>query len=279
MNPQTAPFARQRDGNGLGDVSPNCTNEACSGPTEPPHGVQNKTTELRIAGAPDTIPEFARTDDGSVPSWGEAVSRFRARLGAESPHTARFTPEWARGRWARLLEIDQQLRPDTQTTVLITLTGRTTYPGGDPIPPCIHFDRLNASREAVSECLSRKLRGYDWNRVTIVGVDRLGYLHLHIGLYVQQAIESHQLDPVMTTHNVNCSLAEPEAHGIGAIETNQSPSRDEPTGLVGYLGLNVPALDTRGDRNHGVLNEPEPRVRGATVLEAGEWRAIRPPPI
>lgn len=244
-------------------------------PIEPSLGEADGVPELRVAGSPDTIPEFVRTENGSVPTWGEAVDRFRRRLRAESPHTARFTPEWAQGRWARLLEADEQLRQGVETTVLITLTGRTTYPGGESIPPCIHFDRLNASQGAIRQRLSRELCEYDWSRVTVVGANQQGYLHLHIGLYVQDSIESHHLESVVTSHVDNCPLAEPQAHGAGAIQVNRSPSRDKPTGIIGYLGLNVPGLDTRGDRPPGVLSESEHRVRGATVLEAGGWQAIR----
>lgn len=277
MNPQVGPFAGHREAVGRGDLHPLCTDGACSGPTEPASSKVSETAELRIAGAPDTIPEFAHTDAGSVPTWEEAVDRFRARLSGDSPHTARFTPEWTRGRWARLLEVDEELRPDVEMTVLITLTARTTYPVDDPIPPCIHFDRLTASRGAVRQRLSRVLREYNWHRITVVGVDRRGYLHQHIGLYIQQSIESHELEPVVTSHVENCQLAEPEAHGTGAIQVNRSPTRDEPTGLVGYLGLNVPGLDTRGDRPPGILSDPEHRVRGATVLEAGRWNAVQAP--
>jgi hypothetical protein len=65
-------------------------------------------------------------------------------------------------------------------------------------------------------------------------------------------------------------LAEPEGHGTGAITV-----RSDSAGLTAELGKNAPGLDTRGDREHGLLSEPEYRQFGATVLNAGEWRAVR----
>ena len=235
------------------------------------------TADVSLAGHPNAIAEFARTKDGGVPTWGEATMRFRARLSAESPHTPRFSGKWARRAWGRLLSLDQDYRQWADCTVLLTLTGRTTYPDdGGFLPPCTHFARLTDSRQARRQALSRSLRDIDrWCRVTVVGADSNGYSHLHVGVYVSELVDRQRFEPVIRSHVDNSPIAEWDAHGAGAIQVEPEPSLEEPTGLVGYLGLNVPGLDTRGNREAGILSEPDHRVRGATVLEAGNRQAIR----
>lgn len=209
---------------------------------------------------------------------GGVHGTLSARLSAKSPHTPRFSSDWSKRTWGRLLRVDKELRKEAESTVLITLTGRTAYPGGaGSIPPCVHFAGLKGSQEAVRKALSRSLRAFGWNRVTVVGANKSGHLHQHVGLYIQQRIEAERLEPVVRAHVGNSPVARWEGHGAGTVEVNHTPSRDEPTGLVSYLGLNVPGLDTRGDNPHGVLTEPEHRLRGATVLEAGGWQAVRLP--
>lgn len=162
MNPQTTPFsghtaaASRRKSSAIG------TDKARSGPSTSASVDLERTADLPIAGSPNSIAEFALTKDGCVPTWAEAVARFRAGLSAESPRAPRFSASWAQGRWARLHEMDRALRENVETTVLITLTGRTKYPGnGNSIPPYLHFDRLNDSREAIRQRLSRLMDGYE----------------------------------------------------------------------------------------------------------------------
>lgn len=276
MNPHTAPFSGHTAVVSQGECSAISTDEAQSGPNTSDSADLERTANLRLAGSPDSIAEFALTQDGCVPTWGEAVARFRARLSAESSHAPRFSATWAQGRWARLLEMDRELREHVETTVLITLTGRTKYPDNGPfIPPCIHFDRLNDSRQAIRQRLSRLLDGYEWNSASVVGVDHNGYCHRHIGIYVEETLGAEHFEPIIKTHLENCPIAGESAHGVGAISVDQSPSRDDTTGLTSYLGCNVPGLDTRQDRSPGVLTEPEHRVRGAVVLEASGRQALR----
>lgn len=110
-----------------------------------------------------------------------------------------------------------------------------------------------------------------------MGAHQSGYCHQHIGVCVKQRIEAEQLESVVKAHVENSPVAEWKGHGAGTIEVRNTLAKDEPTGLTGYLGCNVPGLDTRGSNPHGVLTESEHRLGAASVLEAGGWQAVRFP--
>lgn len=111
---------------------------------------------------------------------------------------------------------------------------------------------------------------HQWDSVTVVGAHQTGHIHVHTGVWASVSVDEPRFEPVIQAHLNQCLLADSDAHGAGAI-TIDSDSR----GLTAELGKNAPGLDTRGDRIHGVLSEPVHRQFGATVLEEGNWRAIR----
>lgn len=233
---------------------------------------------VALARSAGDIRDFVLDEDGQVPDWGEATARFRARLSAESPHSPRFSPEWARRTWARLLELDEAFQSWAESTALLTFTGQTTFPGGRPIPPCTHFELLTASRDARQASLSRTLNELDrWERIGVVGANESGYGHLHVGLYLSDQVSADRLRPVVDAHVNNCPVAGRKGHGSGAIEFKNDLTGQGETGLIGYLGVNLPGLDTRDERPAGVLSEGDHRVRCAAVLEAGGWNAVRTP--
>lgn len=95
MIPRKGLFGGPGDVVSRDDFSHVCTDETSSGPTTTASIECDKTADLRIAGAPNSIAEFTRTQDGCVPTGGEAVARFRTRLSAESPYSAPFSALWA----------------------------------------------------------------------------------------------------------------------------------------------------------------------------------------
>lgn len=235
--------------------------------------------EIRIAGSPGDIAEFVQTSDGEVPTWDEATKRFCSRLRADSPHSPRFSREWARATWKRLLSLDEDFRSWAEYTAMITLTGQTEYPGNvGPIPPCTHLTRLFDSRRSRRQALSRSLSNIEnWRRITVIGFDNQGYGHLHIALYLDEPVDPDELEPVCRAHVKNSPIAEWSGQGSDSRRVEQVSDPSDPTGLIGYLGLNIPGLDTRAQNKPGVLTEPIHRIRGSCILEAGGWQALRTP--
>jgi hypothetical protein len=109
-----------------------------------------------------------------------------------------------------------------------------------------------------------------WSALTVVGVHQTGHIHVHTGVWSDEWVSRDRFKPVVGAHTRNSSVADPDAHGDRAITV-----RSDSAGLTGELGKNAPGLDTRGDKSHGVLSEPEHRQFGATVLSVGRWRAVR----
>lgn len=221
---------------------------------------------------------------GSDRTWAEAAEDFVSDTTSETERSAltdfpeqseRFTPEWSARKWAEWLSREESYRQWSERTVLLTFTGRTTLPeSSQPMLPLDHYEYVRGTRVARSRALSDALHDVDtWRSVTFVGVNQSGYLHEHTGVWVGEDVHRDRFEAVVGAHvnNTPESFATSEAHGSGAIRLKSGDSR----GLVAEMGTNVPGLDSRGRRGHGVLNEPVHQVLGATLLNEGEFRAIR----
>jgi len=194
---------------------------------------------------------------------------------ADTGVTEQFTPSWSEQTWAELLARNRAYLRWAESTVLLTFTGRTRLPGAsDFLPPVTHFERISESRQASRTALSRCLHDVDmWRSVTVIGAHQTGHLHLHTGLWIDQPVHRERFEGVVGAHVENCRLASSDAHGEGAIRVRTSG--EDMRGLVAKLGKNAPGLDTREDREHGVLSDPAHKVYGAAVIEAGDWQAVR----
>ena len=104
----------------------------------------------------------------------------------------------------------------------------------------------------------------------VVGAHETDHCHVHTGVWTREPVGADRSEPVVQAHLNQCDLAEPEGHGTGAVTVCSDSA-----GLTAELGKNAPGLDTRGDRGHGVLSDPEHKQFGTTVLDVGGWRAVR----
>jgi hypothetical protein len=104
--------------------------------------------------------------------------------------------------------------------------------------------------------------------VRVIGSTETGHISPHVALYTSEPIAPARFEPWITSHVENCQLATTEAHGSGTVRIEQDPSSKSETGVIGYVMMNVPSLDTRGDREHGLAGEELHRSRTAAVIEA-----------
>jgi hypothetical protein len=160
---------------------------------------------------------------------------------------------------------------DLATTILAHCGGRALPGAGRPLPPVPNCERIGGSREERNQALSRAMNDVDkWSAITVVGAHESGHCHVHTGVWTNEPVGADRFEPVVQAHIRNSPVAEPEGHGTGAITL-----RSDSASLTAELGKNAPGLDTRGDRSHGVLSDPAHKQFGATVLDAGGWRAVR----
>jgi hypothetical protein len=108
-----------------------------------------------------------------------------------------------------------------------------------------------------------------------MGSTETGHISPHVALYTSEPIAPARFEPWITSHVENCLLATTEAHGSGTVRIEQDPSSKSETGVIGYAMMNVPALDTREDRKHGLAGEPRHRALTAAVVEAVEANPVR----
>jgi len=208
--------------------------------------------------------------DGSG-TWGERTDTLLTDVRANAGDGDRpFSPAWSRRKQAEMLGVGRHAREWVECTVLLTPTASTTYPETeDPIPPVIHYEHLAASAQARRQALSRALDGVtQWRAVRVVGSTETGHVAPHTAVYLSESVQVSRFEPWLQSHLNNCELATEAAHGPGAVRIEPNPSTQSETGVIGYLIHNVPALDTRGDREHGLDDEPRHRARTSAVVEA-----------
>jgi len=212
--------------------------------------------------------------DGSRESWGSAANEFVDSVGDSDV----FGVDWARQQQAHLLALDHQEIELAESLVLLTATASTTYPSSSTsIPPVVHFEEgILSSMQACQKALSRALSGVDWRAVRVYGVDDRGYLHRHTGVYVaDDSVDVSTFDRWISAHTNNSSLAEPEAHGDGAVRVDHEVEVDDGRSWVaGYLMANTPGCDTRSGRDHGLQSAQNNVQRGAVVLDRVDEPAI-----
>lgn len=215
--------------------------------------------------------------DGS--SWGERTDDLLEEVWAEGDNPDRqFTPAWARQWQGRLLGIDRYAREWTNSTALLSPTGMTTWPGSDDfMPPTVHFNRLQASKSARERALSRCLSDVkQWRAVRVLGPTETGYVAPHVAIYCSDPVSVSQFDPWVESHVANSPIASDSAHGSETVSIEADPSTRSETGVIGYAMVNVPGLDTRGEKVHGLVDANRARARTATVIDHVDCEPIRP---
>jgi len=145
----------------------------------------------------------------------------------------RFTPEKQEERYAKLNDLESNLREewgDDLTTFLLGFTASNS-PYGDLISPIDHFEALTSSRDAIRRELYRQLDGRDFEYVWMVDAHESGYLHYHLAVFVRGDVPKSIFEPVLRRHVDNCEFAEMEAHKPQETVTR----RREITNLSAYM--------------------------------------------
>ena len=213
--------------------------------------------------------------DGSG-DWSDAVDRLDEYL--NNNERPEMSARWARQQQARLIATDRCAQEWAESTVLLTATASTTWPESDRLlPPITHYRRgIKATRDAREKALSRSLSGSTWRAVRVLGAGENGYLHAHVGVYVDDTVDVDRFGRWIGAHVGNSPLATEEAHGSGAVSIEYvGDDNDGVTGLEGYLSVNTLGLDTTGDRTHGLRSAPRNRQRAGAVVRAVGAEPIR----
>lgn len=205
--------------------------------------------------------------DQTGDSWAVATTEFVEDIDDSDSFGAKV----ARQRQARLLAVERKSLDWAKSGTLLTATASTTWPSGGSIPPLIHLKQgILRSMQARQRALSRALDGHQWRAIRVYGVDQVGYLHLHMGVYIGDKIDCSILDGWKSAHTSNAPLAGDDAHGDGAIRVDNSISNESPTWLESYLSKNGLGTDTTGDGEHGISSAPTAVQRGAVVLDRAD---------
>jgi hypothetical protein len=227
------------------------------------------------ASAESDSSDFRGDDVGSLPlgdgsgSWSDGVDRLGEHL--DSDDRPQMGARWSRRQQARLIATDRRAQEWADSTVLLTATASTTWPTSDClIPPIVHYERgIARTADARQKALSRALSGSKWRAIRVLGAGDDGYLHAHVGVYVDETVDVDRFDPWIRAHVGNSPLATEEAHGPGAVSIERvGDDNDGVTGMEGYLSVNTLGLDTTGDETHGLGSAPRNRRRAGSVVRA-----------
>jgi hypothetical protein len=177
------------------------------------------------------------------------------------------------------------MREWCRTTVLLTFTGSPylTDDADRPMPPTSFVSALTVSRSARNTALRDVLddAGGLWVSMRVVGAHESGYPHEHMLIGTETPVTSDDFEPVIGAHRDESPVAGDGAHGVGAIQVESDPNRDEMTGGVQYVAPDVPGIrdvleaGQSGQTPAGVVGESEHRQRTASVLEATGTQAVR----
>jgi len=234
------------------------------------------------ASAESDSSDFRGDDVGSLPlgdgsgEWSDAVNRLDDHL--DSDERPEMGARWARQQQARLLATDKCAREWAESTVLLTATASKTWPESDRrIPPIIHYERgITMTADARQKALSRALSGSKWRAIRVLGAGEDGFVHAHVGVYIDEMVDVDRFDGWIRAHTSNSPLATDGAHGSGTVSIERvGDDSDGVTGLEGYLSVNTLGLDTTGDRTHGLESAPIHRKRAGAVLRAVGAEPIR----
>ena len=213
--------------------------------------------------------------DGSG-SWSDGVDRLGEHLNSDD--SPEMGARWAREQQARLIATDRSAKEWAESTVLLTATASTTWPESDGlIPPTVHYEHgIARSQDAREKALSRALSGSKWRAVRVLGAGEDGFLHAHVGVYVDETVDVDRFEPWVRAHTSNSPLATNEAHRSGAVSIESvGDDNDGVTGLEGYLCKNTLGLDTTGDKTHGLGSAPRNRRRAGAVVRSVGAEPIR----
>lgn len=233
---------------------------------------------MPIALSPSDVKDFVLCEDGEIPSWEEAAYRLRTRL-STSPHTNRFSPEWARQQQARILTADEQLREFANSTALLTFTGSSRVHNTEKNlwPATSYLSALTSSRSARRNVLREILQdlGTDrWVAIRVLAPSQSGYPHTHVALGTDQDLSESDWKPVIDAHVDECPIATKEAHNPTKAIRIQSDPSGEPVGAIGYITPQIPGMEIMLNDSR-VEKMPENRARTAAVLEATGTEAVR----
>lgn len=189
---------------------------------------------------------------------------------------SRFTEEYARERYGRLKELDRTLMDEYTNphTVMITLGGTCRNADGGWRAPVDHAKDLRASRDAVRQAIHRACGEMAHEIVTVYGYHDSGYLHAHLGVYVDGPVSQSDFEPVIDAHTRNSPVAKASHHPYDdavTIRSHRDTERVNDDGdgyeshLSTYLGGNIVGID--GDVTAG--DDDAPLIAAVTLNAAG----------
>ncbi|NLV06441.1 hypothetical protein GOC83_09905 [Haloarcula rubripromontorii] len=184
----------------------------------------------------------------------------------------RFTENYADERYASLMELDRGVMAEYSNphTVMLSLTGTVRNEKGGWRCPVDHAVDLFESRAAVRQALRRALKDRRHETATVIGYHKNGYLHAHIGIWVEGSVSKADFRPAIDAHVRNSPIAKASHHSYEKAITVQSHPHsgrveDYESGLGQYLGNDIIGID--GDVNE--LDDDAGLQAAVTVKAAG----------
>jgi hypothetical protein len=165
-------------------------------------------------------------------TWRESIHRWRDYIEEKddvstvfqnddgdtcsADQTHRFAPDYADQQYAKLKDLERGISDEYGKrlhTAMLTFTA-SSEPDDEPLPPVDHFADLDASWDAVTTALDRALEGRRYERLAILDMHQSGYLHIHMGVFVDGVVSRETFAPVIESHVRNCPIAEWDGHDL-----------------------------------------------------------------
>ncbi|WP_226022199.1 hypothetical protein [Halomicrobium salinisoli] len=168
-----------------------------------------------------------------------------------STQHGRFSERYAKERYGRLKELDRTVMSEYTDphTVMLTLGGSVRNAAGGYRAPVDHAKDLTESKGAVRKAVHRACGDKPHEIATVFGYHENGYLHCHIGVYVDGPVSKADFKPVIDAHVNNSPIAKGSHHPYSeaiSVHSHRNKGRSDgeyTSGLATYLGGNILGID------------------------------------
>lgn len=167
--------------------------------------------------------DYIRDKEGTSPTFMDDETGALA-MGS---HAHRWTEDYENREYAKLNDLERGIRASygkLAHTVLLSLSGSSTFDDGAPRPPLDHLADVLAGYDPAIRALRRVMdeRGLEYEYVGILEPHKSGYIHVHLAVFVRGVVTAEMFRPVVEAHLRNCPIAGEEAHQIRPDEPQRS---------------------------------------------------------
>ena len=127
-----------------------------------------------------------------------------------------YQPDYGKRYYAKLKDFERGITRsfDDVTTAMLTFTASHRNDSGGERCPADHMREIAEGWRNARKMVHKALSGRNWEYARIWEPHEDGYGHLHVAIFVEDAIAPEVFEPVMSSYVENVTAAGTEAHAV-----------------------------------------------------------------